>query len=219
MDKKVSLSISNSIYKELTSLSDFYKQDVKDTIGSILDAVSKNSRGIINLSKEYKVPIELNTVMFDLLEAAFNSTSYLFNELLEKLEVKGLFRLEDSEIKLDEEYMWFYYSALGGCNLYVDTFDITIERGLRTLTTYSHIEVNEVNKQILEKLKKLVQSIEEPYEFADSLEDFNIEIEETEQIWTLQIDLVAESLAYLPSVNRVSEFVKQMFKKAGMKIA
>lgn len=215
MVKKLSLNIPDDSYEKLASLSDFYKQDIKSIVVSILDVVSLQSRGILNLSKEYKVPVKLDTVMFHLFDAGFNSIYSLFNEVLEKLEVKGLYLLEDFETKLDEDYIFFAYAALAGCNLHVDSFYLTID-GLKTLTTNSLIEVEKVSKQALGKLKELVQNIVEPEEFLN-LEDYNIEIEEEEEFWTLRIDCMAESLDYLPSVKQVSRFVEQIFKKAGIR--
>jgi len=216
MVKKVSLNISDDSYKELASLSDFYKQDVKEAIISILDAVGGHARAIINLSKGYEVPVELKTVISHTLGAGFNSIYSLFNEVLENLEVKGLYTLSDFDIDLDENYMWFSYDALVGCNLQIDGFYVTLKPGVKTLTTNSYIEVKKVNNKALRKLKKLVRSVEVPEEF-DELEDYDIEIEEDEEFWTLKIDCTAESFNYLPSVNRISEFVERAFKKAGIK--
>lgn len=217
MVKKVSLSIPDDIFKGLTSLSDFYKQYVKNVIISILDAISRESQWIINLSKEYKVPVELNTVISVMLDAAIHSIISLFNEVLEKLGVKGLFTLADLHIDLDENLMVLYYAALEGCNLYIDAFDIEVKPGLKTLTTTSYIEVEKVNKEILSKLKEIVrsQSFEVPEEF-DDLEYYDIRIEEEEEFWDLKIDCTAMSFDYLPSVSRISEFVKQMFEELGI---
>ena len=215
MVKKVSLNIPDDSYKQLASLSDFYNQDVKNAIISILDVVGGKGQRIINLSKEYKVPVKLVTVMSLIFRAGFDSIYTLFNKVLENLEVKGLYTLEDFGIDLDENYMWFFYAALVGCNLLIDGFYIDLKPGLKRLTTNSYIEVKKVNSKVLGKLKKLVQSVEVPEEF-DEIEDYNIEIEEDEEFWTLKIDCTAESLNYLPSVNRISEFVEQVFKKAGI---
>jgi hypothetical protein len=216
MVKKVSLNIPDDSYKELASLSDFYKQDVKDAIISVLDVVGGHARAIINLSKEYKVPVELKTVISHTLGAGFNSIYSLFNEILENLKVQGLYTLGDFSVNLDKNYIFLSYDALVGCNLQIDGFYVTLQPGVRTLTTNSYIEVKKVNNEALRKLKKLVRSVEVPEEF-DELEDYDIEIEEDEEFWTLRIDCTAESFNYLPSVNRISEFVERTFKKAGIK--
>ena len=216
MAKKVSLNIPDDSYKELASLSDFYKQDVKNAIVSILDVVGRHGRAIMNLSKEYKVPVKLNTVMYHVFGAGFQSTYSLFDKILEILEVKGLCVLSDFDIDLDENYMWFSYDALVGCNLHIDGFYVDLRPGVKTITTRSYIEVEKVNDKVLRKLKELVGSVEVPEEFGD-LEDLNIEIEEDEEFWTLIIVCTDESLSYLPSVSRISEFVERIFKKAGIR--
>ncbi len=215
MAKKVSLNIPDDIHKELVSLSDFYKQDVKSTIISILDVVSGEGKRVINLSKEYKVPVKLSTVISHLFRAGFDSMYGLFNDILEKLEVKGLYVLTDSEIDLDENYMLLLYGALVGCNLLVDEFDVTLESGLSVLTTKSYIKIEKVNEKALGKLEELIGGVEIP-DFYDDLEDYAIEIEEDEEYLTLRIDLTAQSLGHLPSVKRISEFVERIFKKVGI---
>lgn len=216
MVKKASLNIPDDIYKGLVSLSEFYKQDVKDVIITLSDVVGRHASAIINLSKEYKVPMKLKAVVYHTLGAGFNSIYSLFNEILENLKVKGLYALGDFDVNLDENYMFFSYDALVGCNLQIDGFYVTLEPGVTTLTTNSYIEVKKVNKKVLGKLKKLIRSAEVPEEF-DELDGYDIEIEEGEEFWALRIDCTAESLNYLPSVNRISEFVDQVFETAGMK--
>ena len=215
MVKKVSLNIPDDIYEKLASLSDFYGQDVKNAIVSILDAVGWYGQRVMNLGKEYKVPVKLSTVMSHVFGAGFDSIYSVFNRVLEILEVKGLYTLTDFDIDLDENYMWFSYAALIGCDLQVDALYVDLRPGLKTLTTNSYIEVKEVNNKALKKLEKLVRTVEVPEEF-ERLEDYNIEIEEDEEFWTLRIDCTDESLNYLPSVKRISEFVAQVFKKAGI---
>ena len=216
MVKKTSLNIPDDSYKELASLSDFYKQDIKNVIISILDVVGVEGQRIINLGKEYKVPVKLINVMSHLFDGGFFSIYSLFNKILENLEVKGLYTLGDLDIDLDKNYMMLYYDALRGCNLQIDGFYITLEPGLSTLTTNSHIDIKKVDKKALGKLKRVVRSVEVPEEFYE-LEDYNIEIEEDEEPWILAIHCWAESLIYLPGIKRISKFVEQIYKKAGIK--
>ena len=217
MNKKISLTVTEDSYKKLSSLSDFYNLDVENAIISILDVVGREEQWIINLSKDYKVPVKLTTVMSHIFFAGFHSMRTIFNEVLENLEVKGLYTLSDFDIDLDENYMWLSYAALRGCNLLIDQIDITLKSGLKGLTTHSYIEVKKVNNKVLGKLKELVESIEiPPREFGD-VTDYKIEVEEDDEFWHLRIDFTDESLSYLPSVKGISKFVERIFKKAGIK--
>lgn len=217
MNKKISLTVTEDSYKKLSSLSDFYNLDVENAIVSILDVVGRVGRGIINLSKDYKVPVKLTTVMSHIFFAGFHSMRAIFNEVLENLEVKGLYTLGDLDTDLDENYMWLSYAALRGCNLLIDQIDITLKSGLKGLTTHSYIEVKKVNNKVLGKLKELVESIEiPPREFGD-VTDYKIEVEEDDEFWHLRVDFTDESLSYLPSVKGISKFVERIFKKAGIK--
>ncbi|MEM2888127.1 MAG: hypothetical protein QXR42_01440 [Candidatus Bathyarchaeia archaeon] len=216
MGKRIFLTIPDEIHNELTVLSDSYRLDIQKTIMSILEAICNLSRWVIGLKKDYEVPVNLTNVMSHIIYAAFHS-SMLFNKILEKMDVKGLYTLGDLEFDLDENSMLFYYDALAGSSLYIDAFGLTIQPGLKTLTTYSHIDIEKLDKQILEKLKHLVNNFELPEEF-DCLEDYDIEIEGEEEFWTLKIDCTADSLHSLPSIREISQLVGQLFGRVGIKI-
>ncbi|MEM3759870.1 MAG: hypothetical protein QXZ02_02005, partial [Candidatus Bathyarchaeia archaeon] len=110
--------------------------------------------------------------------------------------------------------MWLFYSALAGCDLKNDAFDITIQNGSKRLTTFTYIEVGENRKSALDSLKEYIQTTpwdvgqlpEELEYFEEYLEEFNIEIVEEEEFWTLQIDCMADSFDDLPSIKRISRF-------------
>ena len=216
MVKKVTVNIPDERYKGLVSLSESCDQNVKDVIVSILEVVGLHAKTIENLSKEYKVPVKLRAVIHHTFDAGFSSLHSLFNEILEKLDVKGFYVISDFEVDLNEDYMLFSYDALVGCDLKIESFYLTLERGGATLTTNSYIEVGKVNNKALEKLKNLVQNLETP-ECFQGLDDYEIEIEEDEEFWTFRIHCQAESLFYLTSVTEISKFVQQIFKKAGIK--
>lgn len=74
------------------------------------------------------------------------------------MDAKGLYTLEDFEVDLDENHMWLFYSALAGCNLKIDAFDITIQNGSKRLTTFTYIEVGENRKSALDSLKEYIQT-------------------------------------------------------------
>jgi len=141
------------------------------------------------------------------------------------MDAKGLYILEDFEVNLDENYMRLFYSALAGCNFKIDAFDITIQNGSKRLTTFTYIEAEENRKSALDSLKRYIQTIpwdvdqlpEELEYFEEYLEEFNIEIIEGEELWTLQIDCIADSFDDLPSIKRMSRFVEQIFKRFKIK--
>jgi hypothetical protein len=215
MVKKVSLDIPDNIYEEIASLCAFYKQDTKETIVSILDVVSREIHSLERLSKEYKAPVKLEWVLADMLNAG-SHTIGLFNEILEKLEVKDLYALEDFELNPDEDYIYFAYAALEGNNLQVTSFALWMN-GLTTLRTESVIVTEKVNKQSLDKLKEVVKDdLIAPGTFR-YLEDYTIDIDyEDDELWNLIIECTAVSIDHLPSIKQVSRFVKQILKKAGI---
>jgi len=220
MPKRVSLSIPEDNYAKLATLCDFYKLDVKQTISDILYVMGLKSQSIIYTNKEYKVPVKLTTIILDLFDAGFKTTHSLFNVVLEKLGVKGLFTLDDFDIKLDENHMWLLYIALEGCGLCVDEFDVTIGPGTMRLTATSFIDTENVSSEALEKLKGIVHNIEEegkpnpPKEFYE-LEEYSIEIEEEEDSWALKFDCYA-SFDSSPKISTISKYFERIFKRAGI---
>lgn len=219
MVKKVSLAIADEVYEKLAVLSSYYNEDVQDAIKELLETIGMESRWIMKQKDDYKVPVNLKRVLSDIIHAAYHSLG-LFNEVLEKLDVKGLYKLEDFEFNLDERYMRFFYDAVTD-DLKIHAFDIILQNGSKHLTTFTYIEVGENEKRALESLKDYIQAIlgeldqlPEEFEYA---EDYNIEIIEEEELWTLQIDCIADSFDDFPSIKRMSNFVKQIFKKVGIK--
>ncbi|NIO38283.1 hypothetical protein GTO27_11365 [Candidatus Bathyarchaeota archaeon] len=190
-------------------------QDVKDVIITILSVVGWEADQIASLAKDYKVPVKLRSIMSQICGAGLHSIRSLFNDVLENLDVKGLYVLSDFDINLDENHMWLSYAALINCNLLIDGFYVTLEPGLKGLTTNTYIETEKVNKKALGKLKELIKTVEIPDEFSD-LDHYAFEIEEDEENWTFTIDFSAESLTHLPSVKRISEFVEQILRKVGI---
>lgn len=216
MAREKSLNIPNECYEELASLSKHFNQDAKEAVLSLLDIVSRQSARIKNTTKGYRMPLNLTTVVAHIFHNGLLAID-LFNNVLEDLEVKGLYVLEDLDYDLDERYLWFYYAALEGCNLRVDAFDIALRPGSATLGARSYIKAEEVDAKAQIKLRKLAQDPGElPIEF-DELDGFHIEVDnEGEEFWTLMIDCTAESFSYLPSVDEISRFVERTFAKAGI---
>ena len=133
---RISLSIPQDTHERIKSLNDFYKKDIIEIINEIIEAISYESRWIINTSKEYKVPVDLINVVSHLFDAGIHSTNSLFNDILERLEAKDLFVHDFMEINLDEKSMWILFVALRGCDLYVDEFDVTLTGLARLTATY-----------------------------------------------------------------------------------
>ena len=216
MVKNMSINLPEEAYEKIKTLSDFFNQDIEQTIISILDAIGKNGYWIKTLGKD-KVPLEFESVLFHMLDASHHSIG-LFDNILEKFDAKGLYIIADFDYNLDEYYYFFVYDSLKGNPLFIDSFHVAIfEPGeLKRLTTHSLIDVKKNKERSLEKLKKIAVDIDICEKF-DHLEDNTIEIEEDDEIWSLRIDLYAESLDYLPSIKQVSKLVKQIFKNSGIK--
>jgi hypothetical protein len=220
MTKLISLDIPEDIYEKLVSLCSFDEQNLKETVLNILQTISSKSESFIRLGQEYKGRMNLAGVISDVLEAGMTVTYMLFNPILEALETKGRYSLNDFGFDLDKGVISVSFCALKGCKLLVNEFYLNIERGISRNTYYSIIEVEKYSEANLRKLKKIVENYELPEEFQDEfdeLEDYFIEVDsDDEEYWRLLIDCTADSLQCLPKVERVSALLKTLFRKSGI---
>ncbi|RJS84564.1 hypothetical protein CW702_02335 [Candidatus Bathyarchaeota archaeon] len=217
MNRKVSVSLSQKNYDLLAELSDFYKQSIERTINDIVDALQFSCETIKRLSKEYKVPTNLAGIILDLLEMGDYSYKYLFGEVLERLGAKGLFKLVDLDITPEDNYTWLSYAAMRGCNLYIDEFDVTLSPPSIS-ATYT-IETEKTESEALERLKKIVQNIEEDLELPEDFYDvdYDVYIDDTiEEFWSLVVNCSVDDFNYLPDLNVISDLIRQILKKAGI---
>lgn len=148
-----------------------------------------------------------------MLDAGFTFINSIFNKITEKLGVKGLYRFLDCEYDIDEHYLWFNCTALKGCNLEIDEFNVYLESSGPSLSAYSHTEAEKIDTK---KLKKLIAKVEVPIteDFA-YIDSFNIDIiDENDEYMILKIDLSAETMDDFPSIKKISKFVKQILKEA-----
>ncbi|MFX0133133.1 MAG: hypothetical protein ACFFDN_05765 [Candidatus Hodarchaeota archaeon] len=218
---RISLNIPQKTHERMKSLSEFYKKDIKEIIDEIIEVVGIESHRIINASKEYKIPLNLTNVVSHLFDAGVHSTNSLFNRILERLEVKGLFVQDDMEIDLDEKGMWINYSAVQGCDLYVDSFDVTLN-GLARITATYILEIEKIGDTALERIVEIANNIKEvedlklPETFYEM--EFSVEIEGDDKFQNLTVDITEESLYYLPTIPVISKIIKQILEKAGVNL-
>lgn len=95
----------------------------------------------------------------------------------------------------------------------IDEFNIWLESGGPSILANSHIETEKIN---IETLKKLIKEAEYPEteEYAE-IDSFETSIlDEDEEITTIQINLSAETIDDLPSIDSLSKFVEKILKKA-----
>jgi len=151
------------------------------------------------------------------LEAGVSSIDQLYNKILECLGVKGLYWLDDweaNEIDLEENRTRLVYTG-GGENLRVDRLDFATDCSVKTLTAESTIYRENVTKEALSKLRRLVKNVQPTEEFGEP-ETFTIEIDEVDSdTYCLRINLTTEHFEDFPSVVKMSELVEQIFEKAG----
>lgn len=217
---KISLDVQQDTIERLESLSDFYDKEIKEIINEIIEVISHESGWLLNISKEYKVPIRLTNVLSHLLHVGVQSTNSLFNDILERLEAKGLFCASDMEIDLDEMSIWVYFDALRGCDLYVHSFDLTLT-GLQRLTATYLVDVDKVDDDAVDRIIDFDQVIgwkeglELPESFHDVM-DSSIAVVDVNEFLRLNIDITEEFINYLPTIPDISEVFKRILEKAGV---
>ena len=214
MVKKISLDLPDDNYEELASLGEFYNKDVKQVISVILHEICQKSSSIITLGKDYKGDLKLGQIMFFILSTGVEAIQLIFNNVLEKMGVKGLYLVDDFGYNLEKHDLWLHCVGFERSNLAVDAFHIHLksDSGGPTLETYSYIEIEKINSEKLEKLKKLIEQVDLPVEFCD-IDNIDLIIDENEERVTLQINLEAESLDDLPSLKVISRLISKSLGK------
>jgi hypothetical protein len=218
---EINLNIPENSQEKLMELSEFYDKEINQILNEIIEAVCFKSGWITQLSEEYKVPIKLLNVVWHLLEAGIQSTNALFNNILERLDAKGLFIQDDISIDLDEGYTWINFVALRGSKLYIESFDVTITALVR-LTVSHLVEMEKIDDTSLSRLYEIAENIHRfeeitpPESFLDLME-FSLDIIEDDEYLELTIDITEESFHYLPMIPDISELFKQILQNAGVK--
>ena len=212
MSIEVILRIPKDTMNRISELSEFFKRDTAEIINDILSSVSLEAKTLMILAKEYKVPVNLSTIIHNLLYTGAEAIFQIFDKILGILEAKGLYSLEDLEFDARENYLWAYFASFN--NLYIDTFDVTLKPGLKELRAATIIE--NINAKTLNRLKEIVYNIDEiglPEEFYD-LEDYEVEVTEEEGCAEISIDCYAESVIYFPKIPQLSKIVQKILEKA-----
>ena len=208
------MNIPDDTYESMSSLSELYGQGISQTILDILKVINDDGGWMRQLQKDHKAPVELKRVLAQYLGAALYSTGF-FNEILEKLQVKGLFTLQDYEFDLEQNTFTFNYATSGGSNFFMDQFFLTLESGLKSLRIYKLIEVAKVTEKSLEKLEQLAEEFEAPTEFND-LEECSVIVEADPDYWNVIINCEAESFEYFPKMKQLSRVMQRLLKNAGI---
>ena len=215
---EISLDIPEAIYDQLNKLSETYSQNVEETINEVLDAVSFDTRWLVESKKVDIIPHSVRDKISGRLASGRMTDNILIDKILKELNAEGLFVASDMEIDLDENSIWINYDALLGSNLFVDSFDVTFS-GLKSLTADCIIEVDEDDDTILGKIEEHAMRIrrtssELPEEFLD-LDPWEFFVLEQDEISIcLRVEFSEESLGYLPSIPVISEFFEKVLVSA-----
>lgn len=217
---QISVDVSQDTYERLEELSIIYRKNVDEIIAEITDFISSQSSWIENKRKEYNVPRRLTTVLAHIFHAGIQSSNSLFTDLLEQLEAKGRFIPNDMEFDLDEMSIWINYAGLTESDLYVDDIDVNLS-GLKRLSASYSLNYDRVDSSALEKIKDIIKNIHKtpglsiPDVFNDVMEH-HVDFIEDEDFLKLTIDIVEESMGYLPSIPAISDLFKQILNSAGI---
>lgn len=206
--EKITLNVPEETFKDLNSLSDFYNQDVNQTIISILNAISLESGWIINLGKEKKRSMIFDRILNEFLRAGVHST-YFFEKIPQELGGEGLFVLEDFDFSLVEDHFWFSYAATQESNLWITSFQFAMNHDDNTITCNFYVNFEKEDEKSLENLEC------EAANYFEELDPEHYSYEVTED--GISIEYTADSLEDFPSLKQISKIIKEICKEAGIK--
>ena len=153
MEKKISLKIPERTLKNLVSISDFYNQDIDQTIIGILNAIGKKSSSIIAQGKEKKRSVEFEKILVDLLQAGGLSADF-FRMIPKELGSEDLFVLEDFDFCLEEDRLSIHYAATQKSALWITNFALEIIHSNYTLSCDSYVNIEKVSPEVLDSLEE-----------------------------------------------------------------
>lgn len=218
---RYSINVPQDTHERLILLSEHYNKDIKEIINESIHAVSFDRYQIINASKEYQVPLEMRHVVIYLLRAGFRSTRSLFNKFLEILEAKGLFTQDDLDVNFSEMCVAITYGALPKNGLYVDSFYV-LWYGVADLSATYYLDIDAVDDTVVAKIKDIAENIEETGDFHENFPflnlDYSVDVIEEDDFLDVSVRIFGQELDYLPTIPTISEFIKQLMEKAGVKI-
>lgn len=211
MPKKLSLEISDEIYKDLCQLANRLGQDEKQVATTILEAISKSDYHIEWLSKMPYADPALKSVLCDALDnyPVFVSGA---RDFLVKLKAEGEFNLDSANVEWDLEKD--YFSAnFDLCSKNYSFFRINVrkEDGRYNLGTYWSVAVEETKDGSFDTLVEVAESADCPFD----VEDYRVDVDSNdEECCNLAIEYWADSIEDLPSLKEADRFIKQILKKA-----
>jgi hypothetical protein len=217
MSKILSLTLSDEVYKQLSSLGDLYKQDVNQTVDQILKAVGSQQSRIADIGTWTGAP-DLEGALHETVWTCIHLYGVAYG-VLNRLQVNGQFSLDDFCSNLDDNYFMFLFSARSDSLYDIYSFDVTKEDEQISLTTNTVLPLKEITPQMLEKLNQVIEArdFETPQGF-ESVDEVEFEVEESDkENSTLTLSIWTESLEDLPTIKQVSQLVKRIFRKAGIK--
>jgi len=206
--EKITLSVPEEIFKDLNSLSDFYNQDVNQTIISILNAISVESGWIINLAKEKKRSVIFDRILNEFLRAGVYS-AHFFEKIPQELGGEGLFVLEDFDFSFVEDHLWFNYAATQESNLWITSFEFARNHCDNTITCNFYVDVEKAGAESLEKLECEAANY---FEELDP-EHYSYEVNED----SISIQYTASSIEDFPILKQISKIIKEICAGAGIK--
>jgi len=124
------------------------------------------------------------------------------------------------EFDLEEMSIWINYAGLIDNDLFVDAFEVNLS-GLKRLSASYSLDYDRVDSSTLDKIKDIIKNIHRtpglsiPEMFNDVM-GYHIDYFEDEDVLRLTINIVEESMGYLPSIPAISDLFKQILSSVGI---
>lgn len=200
----VSLTISDELYEKLNKLCREFNIKFEHFMRQLLDSLAETEDMLLKFKRDIKVPINTNSFFYNIFNTYCIIWTNLFSRVLEVLNARGYYVVDDFDIDLNEMNIYITYVALEHTKIPIDAFSILLARGFVHLSTISCINLSE--NEIVKLKERIKERVDE---FADLL-DYRIEIEEGEGFQYLIIDILEEKLEYLPSLQVISLVINKL---------
>jgi len=221
---KVTVNIADkSVYEDLAKMAEMVDVPVDKLVKHVIKGVALHGNFVV---KEFLVknPIRVRGKM-GRLEVAFSiAVEYgmrfywcFLEPFLKRLDALGHYYVDDMDVDYEGNVICFHFAQLRDSPLHIHSFFLELEglSGGVSITTYTYLDEN-TPKEILDEIDELSGSIEDEiieHEDFQALESIRLEVEKEDRM--IIFEAYAEEHDDLPSIPKLSNFIRKLLVKSG----
>ena len=217
---KISIKLTK---RQIEALEDFYMETGyrwEETIQSLIEAFRYDKHFLTSLMKNHKYVPRKERLLLALLEAIegyYFLYQGLVGKVLEVLECKGHYILNDMTIDIEKNEIILNFEQCKNSKLRVSSFGVN----MKGLIGYANlIAVGHIDEELYEKMKDELEEARIKYseDIDEHLESYDADYTEIHIFdETIMLTAAAEDVGYLPTIPKISKLFGKIIGYAKMK--